>query len=132
MNPIPDSVKKAGFNAFSLFKDSRQNLNGAKIAITIRSYPKYTCAVAQTARLCDAGRLSQYLKNSRCHPLSSSLYGLGNYYLCLTLKTTDALKLLPAICEHSERVFLGKSYEAEIKEHACPLINENAILKLGS
>lgn len=132
MKPAFNSEDKAAPTAISFLNKSRKNSPRARLTITVRSYPKYTCAISETFKISDAEKLSEHLARRRCDPIASSLYCSGSYYLCLTLKTTEVLKILPAICEHSERVFLGRSYETFIKEHSYPLIRENALEQLIS
>lgn len=41
----------------------------------------------------------------------------GLYYLCTSIPTRAVPPLLPLICEHSERVFIGKDYKRLFCEH---------------
>lgn len=132
MQSLSDFKDEATRAIISVLKERGKILSGADCHVFIRSYPKYTCAVLESSQIMDAKRFSLHLAGRRYSPVASALYHCGSYYLCMTMKTRDALRMLPAICEYSERVYLGRSYEAFIREHSRPLIEENAVEKLIS
>lgn len=123
---IPDSGKNAGLD--SIERELADFLLSKKKRIT--AYPKATNLVCVTKSEKDAAVLGFALKRHRSSIISSSLYTSGDYFLCLRLLTKDALKILPDICEHSERVYIGYDYPSIIKEHTKAVIPFSAVEKL--
>lgn len=130
MNPFSDPKKTEMLNLILLAKASTACRSSKTAAI--RSYPKYTCAAAKSKRLDDIIALSHRLcKSGEALPISS-LYHLDGYYLCLKVRTAKVLRLLPTLCEHSQKVYLGKSYAEAVREHAKVIIEKSAIEILSS
>lgn len=91
----------------------------------IKAYPKSISAAFKVTGKKDAKNLCLSLRKSV--GAKSSLIFADGYYICTTLPTKDAFKLLPTICEHSERVYIGLDYTSLIQEHGLTLIESKAI-----
>lgn len=103
----------------------------------IRAYPKFTKVVSASGSLSDIKALSRKLTDKE-RLSSSSLYsrksedgGANEYYLCFEAEARKLESQLGAICEHSERVFIGRYYYSIIREHYIPIIQNNAAAKLS-
>ena len=57
--------------------------------------------------------------------------GANEYYLCFEAEARKLESQLGDICEHSERVFIGRYYYSIIREHYIPIIQNNAAAKLS-
>ncbi len=95
----------------------------------LKAHPKYIGAVFKLKSIKNAKNLCNAL--NILNTAESSLIFANGYYLCTKIETKNALKLLPAVCEHSERVFLGYDYVSIVKEHGFALIEQNAIKSLA-
>ena len=103
----------------------------------IRAYPKFTKVVSAYGSLSDIKALSRKLTDKE-RLSSSSLYsrksedgGANEYYLCFEAEARKLESQLGDICEHSERVFIGRYYYSIIREHYIPIIQNNAAAKLS-
>lgn len=101
----------------------------------IRAYPKFIKVVSASGSLSDIKALSRKLTDKE-RLSSSSLYSrksgdVSEYYLCFEAEARRLESQLGAICEHSERVFIGRYYYSIIREHYIPLIKSGAARKLS-
>ncbi len=93
----------------------------------IKSYPKYTYIVSCSPEFADVKNLSRALAGQK-EAMTSSLYLCGSgYCLCQWVPIGCIMRRLPGICEHSERVFIGRDYYSIVREHCTPLIGAKAI-----
>ena len=95
----------------------------------IKAYPKNISATFKIIGTKEAKNLCKTL--SKSSTAKSSLIFADGYYICTVLPTKDVLRLLPTICEHSERVYIGLDYASLIKEHGFVLIETKAIETLS-
>lgn len=96
----------------------------------IRAYPRFT-KIVSVGGLSDVKALSRRLADDES-AASSSLYSGGNeYYLCFEAEIKRLEPQLSAICEHSERVFIGRYYYSIIREHYRPIIESGAARELA-
>ncbi len=99
--------------------------------LIIKAYPKFINIVSHLPKSADVKSLSRALVGNRS-VAGSSLYISGNgYYLCVLAGTRQAAALIGNICEHSERVFIGKEYYIAVREHMTPVIDAYAVQKLS-
>ncbi len=103
----------------------------------IRAYPKFTRVISASGSLSDIKALSRKLAG-KAELSSSSLYsrksgneGASEYYLCFEAEVGRLESQLGDICEHSERVFIGRYYYSIIREHYIPLIKSGAARTLS-
>ncbi len=97
----------------------------------IRAYPKFTRVISASGSLSDIKALSQRLAG-KAGISSCSLYSRKDeYYLCFKAEAGRLKSQLAAICEHSDRVFIGRYYYSIIREHYSPIIQENAARRLA-
>lgn len=92
----------------------------------INAYPYGIFVTCETIDIYGAFTLAKALKRHQKSILSSSLFKLKTHYMCLKLRTKDLEKVLPDICEHSNRVFIGSDYLGIIREHGETLIQSKA------
>lgn len=100
--------------------------------IYIRAYPKFT-KVVSVGGLSDIKALSRKLTGKESIA-SSSLYTRRDrreYYLCFDADIKRLESQLGAICEHSDKVFIGSSYFSIVREHYIPIMLSNAAARLS-
>jgi hypothetical protein len=98
----------------------------------IRAYPKFT-KVVSVGSLSDIKALSRRLAGKESIT-SSSLYSCQDderYYLCFNADVKRLESQLGAICEHSERVFIGRYYYSIIREHYNQVLRDGAVRRLA-
>lgn len=98
----------------------------------IRAYPKFT-KVVSVGSLSDIKALSRRLADKES-VTSSSLYSCRDedkYYLCFDADVKRIESQLGAICEHSERVFIGRYYYSVIREHCNQVLRDGAVIRLA-
>ena len=119
-NDNGDKILKALLSENGIFYSARP------VKKRIKAYPSSTGLTCEVGDIHGAVSLALALNRHKGSILSSSLLKLRSCYMCIKLKTKDIYKVLPDICEHSNRVFIGKDYLYVIKEHGKTLIPSNA------
>lgn len=97
----------------------------------IKAYPKYTYIVSCSSGLSDVKNLSRALLRRQAAIESSLCLSDSGYYLCAKVEVDRIPSQIGDICEHSDRVFIGKDYYLAVREHMTQVIKASAVEKLS-